>query len=262
MGDNLHYFDTDSKQAAVYFKGSAGTAKGLLLPLLKTSHPQYISSAKKALQALDDQFFDYNKVETAKNEYLNLKMKRGQTYLLFRNTFRKLATDAEISQDRWFDDLCNKITPTLKSDIKAKKYELNKSFHDLDAYLQVMDRENNHIASELAIQKAKAVAVAFNTPRDPRGILKKDNWRARSPEPPSPTSSDQSRRNSYDGKRTRLPVRERPTSPTPAEAAPRPCYQCNKVGYFANKCPTLTDKTVAAVAEAKEWKEDKMSENS
>ena len=124
-----------------------------------------------------------------------------------------------------------------------------------------MDRENKNVASELAIQKAKAVAVAFNTPRDPRGILKKDNWRARSLEPPSPTSSDQAGRNSYDGERTRLPVRERPTSPAPAETAPRPCFQCKKVGHFATKCPALTDKTVAAIAEAKEWKEDKLSEN-
>ena len=42
IDDNPQHFDTNSKQAAAYFKGSAGTAKGLLLPLLKTSHPQYI----------------------------------------------------------------------------------------------------------------------------------------------------------------------------------------------------------------------------
>lgn len=94
------------------------------------------------VQALDEEFFDYNKETRAREGYYNLRMQNSETYRCFRMKFRELAMEAGTSRACWFNDLCNKITPALRRDIKGEKFRMSEDYTRLDEFLQYLDREN------------------------------------------------------------------------------------------------------------------------
>lgn len=216
--------------------------------------------AADVLHALDQRFFDHNRVQAAKLKYNKLEQ-GAMTYNEFRIKFTTYATTGKIDRSRWFDDVCEKIAPHLKRDIRTEKYRMDQSYQVLDEFLAVADREERNIRAEEARNRP---AVAFTSSTNGltdrgRGILKKETWRAE-----TAVAAE------YPG------IRTRSASPAPAPAArpvtptatattaavpgsPVVCYECGLPGHFASNC--TAKKINARIAELT-LETDELSKNS
>ena len=222
--------------------------------------PTYSNPAQNAadiLRALDQRFFDHNRVQSARLAYHKLEM-GSMAYNDFRIKFTQLANIGKINTNRWFEDLCEKVSPALKNDIRLEKYNMGNNYNTLDELLAVADREARNIkAEELARRPHTATSSS-----DSRGILKMSNWRAPSPSrAPSPTPVSRSDRQVAFGGTTTYP---RASSPTPKTTANSPCNNCGKMGHWANDCSEKRsqqslEKKIAEMVIDKET--DELSEN-
>ena len=102
--------------------------------------------AADVLKALDQRFFDHNRVQAAKLKYNQLHM-GSMTYNEFRTKFTTYAATGKISPARWFDDVCEKVSDKLKYNIRTKKYNFAGNYTALDEFLTVLDRESRNIAT-------------------------------------------------------------------------------------------------------------------
>ena len=238
------------------------------------------NGAADVLKALDQRFFDHNRVQAAKLKYNQLQM-GSMTYNEFRTKFTTYAATGKISPDRWFDDVCEKVSDELKYDIRTKKYEFAGDYTALDEFLAVSDRELRNIAAGRANGRATTTAreaprVSFNntSTSDSRGILKKDNLRSTSPtpafhawRPPTPRQSSEVRQRTP----SPSPVLRRPESPVPPPA-PRDvssdtCLYCSKTGHWASDCPKrrrdqALDKSISELVTGEDLETDELSKNS
>ena len=156
-------------------------------------------------------------------------MTGNMTYNQFRIKFTNLAITGKIARARWFDEVCEKISPALKLHIMTEKYKMSNNYTTLDEFLAVTDRESRNILAEDPLHmKAVAVAVGNNAAGNP-GILKKSGWTAERP------TADAARN---------TPAARFPTTPeTVPRVIPRTlsatdtCCLCRKEGHWARDCP-------------------------
>ncbi|KAI0993831.1 hypothetical protein K3495_g14353 [Podosphaera aphanis] len=161
LEDYRAHFYTNRLQVQAYYKATEGRAKKVLLPLMNENHPQHVATAKEVLKALDEEFFDWNKLEDAKSNYAKINMGKNETYKNFRVRFRTLASDAQIDKDRLYDDLLRKINPRLLNDIKVELTRLRNNYQRLDELLCKVDRTNREIYNRIA--DGKSVNFAFES---------------------------------------------------------------------------------------------------
>ena len=222
-------FCAGDSQVKAYFKCTGGEAKTIILQHMDTDVTTEFKGAADVLAALDQRFFDHNRVQKAKAAYSNLKMTSNMTYNQFRIKFTNLAITGKIARARWFDDVCEKISPALKLQIMTEKYKMSNNYTILDEFLAVTDRESRNILAEDALhKKVVAVAVGNNASRNP-SILKKSGWTAE--------------RLTADAARNTPAVRF-PTTPETVPqvirrtlSATNTCRLCRKEGHWARDCP-------------------------
>ena len=230
-------FTQGKAQVRAYFKCTGGEAKTIILQHMDPEFAGIFDSAADVLKALDQRFFDHNRVQAAKAKYYQLTM-GSMTYNDFRIKFTSYATTGKIARSRWFEDVCEKISPALKREIKIEKYKMKNDYATLDEFLAIADRESRNITNEENLYARKLAAVATPVHERERSqlasILKKDNWRSLSPVAPTPDI-------------TYPAVRFRSTSPAPSSAAPSTtlavppgdCRFCKKSGHWMSDCPEL-----------------------
>jgi len=252
-------FRTGMSQVKAYFKCTAGEAKTIILQRMDPDFAGPFETAADVLRALDHRFHDHNRVQSARAKYNKLEM-GNMSYDDFRNKFTTYATTGKISPARWFDDMCDKISPALKRDIRTEKYKLDKNYAALDELLAVLDRESRNIAIEERKQ------TPFSHSSDPRGILKLPNWRSSTPPPPRAdarprTPSPSSNTVSF---APEAPVARRAPSPALTNVT---CFRCHKPGHLAPDCPEAKnveklEKKIAELATSEDTDSDDLSENS
>lgn len=145
-------------------------------------------------------------------------------YADFRAKFTSYAVAGQIARARWFNDVYKKVSPALKNNLRAKKYELQGDYAALDKFLAIIDRESRNIQAKERAYARRNVDFSYS-----HGILKKDNWRARSPTPPAPRVRERSLANPSEPP-VRLASPSRPTVDIT-------CYSCGASGHYANDCP-------------------------
>ena len=133
-----------TSQIKAYFRCTSEEAKIIILQYMDPDLASIFESAADVLKALDQRFHDYNRVQTAKLKYRNLEQ-GNMTYDYFRVKFNTYAITGKIARSRWFEDLCEKIAPHLKRDIRTEKYRMNNSYTFLDEFLAIADREERNI---------------------------------------------------------------------------------------------------------------------
>jgi len=256
-------FVTGESQVHAYFECTKGEAKTIILQRMDPDFAGDFNSAADVLKALDQRFFDHNRVQVARLKYSQLLM-GNMTYNEFRTKFTTYATTGKISPSRWFDDVCEKVSDELKYDIRTKKYEFGGDYTALDEFLAVSDRELRNIAAGRAAATRKPPpSVSFNTSAtDSRGILKKDNWRSTSPTPQS-----------ANGARYRSPSpAAHPVTPHPRPATPgvppagTTCLECKSPDHWVADCPVARkqkelSRKIAAVSIEDDLSSDELSKN-
>ena len=106
-------FVDGQSQVEAYFNCTSGEAKTIILQHMDPEFAGTFDGAADVLKALDQRFFDYNRVQAAKAKYNHLTM-GSMTYNEFRIKFTSYATTGKIARSRWFDDVCDKVSPSLK----------------------------------------------------------------------------------------------------------------------------------------------------
>lgn len=242
-------FRTGQSQINAYFKCTGGEAKTIILQHMGPDFANEFNNAEDVLTALDQRFFDHNRVQTAKASYYSHSMTKNMTYDKFRILFTKYAIAGNIPRARWFEDVCEKVSPALKNDIRTKKYELDNDYARLDEFLAVSDREARNIAAEVRALEAKKVAPMV--PAKPSGLF------VRKETPVAPAA------------RVFGAPLASPVVPTPLD--PDACRLCRKKGHWARDCPSaakiaeLTGVSIEALKlsaeDAEEMETDEMSGN-
>ncbi|KHJ33912.1 hypothetical protein EV44_g3508 [Erysiphe necator] len=93
----------------------------------------------------------------AREEYYGFQMAKNDTYRDFRIKFRRLAIEGKIPRQAWFHDVCAKISPALRRDIKGEKFRMNENYTRLDEYLQYLDRENAAIRADPRLHTGRSL---------------------------------------------------------------------------------------------------------
>lgn len=234
-------FRSGNSQVKAYFKCTGGVAKTLISQRMDPEYAGTFENASDVLNALDQRFFDHTLVPTAKLAYNKLHM-GSMSYTQFRDKFVTYAMDGKISPARWFDDVCEKISPSLKQDIRIEKYKMGSSYTVLDEFLAIADRESRNIAAEVAYLTKTTV----NT-----NSQKKDLWQ--SPKPPANTF--------YPASSNTLPLSRQLTAPSSNE-----CYTCGKTSHYSSSCPDKKsdklEKKISEMVLGQELETDELSENS
>ncbi|EKD19704.1 hypothetical protein MBM_01656 [Drepanopeziza brunnea f. sp. 'multigermtubi' MB_m1] len=232
-------FITGTSQVKAYFKCTSSEAKSMILEHMSLDFADSCTCAADVLRLLDHRFFDHNRVQSARKAYYQLTMSGSMSYNDFRSKFTAHAITSKISRARWFEDMCEKISPALKTHLMIEKYKMQSSYERLDEYLAIVDRESRNIKSEEAAIARRYASYASSSSANvsftsgartsgTRGILKKETWRptSLSPRATSPAPS---------------PFGSRSTSPSSII-----CFGCKKPGHMQRECPDLKlDKKIA-----------------
>jgi hypothetical protein len=190
---------------------------------------------EEMLTFLDTIYLNTNQVQDSRYAYRELRMLDDQSFQDFKTEFIQLANDGEIPMADRFDDLYNKVTIPLQSQLLNQRPALNKDFNKLCEY-----------ATEFYTQ-IKRLNVRRNQERDARARRAPSAPAQARPRPalqpkvtvtPPATSS------------TSLPTkpvgasagfsmlrRPAPTFPGGAERRPLVCFNCHNPGHGIADCP-------------------------
>lgn len=141
-------FSTSKKVVEAYFQCFIGIAQEIIFNSMSPTSSDLMTDTKSVLQALDNKFFDYNIVTNTKQKYVAFKMTQYQTYNEFHTVFTKLVNLRNISQNRCFEDLYEKITPILKELVITKRSEMSDSYKVFDKFFAIFDRGWNSIQAK------------------------------------------------------------------------------------------------------------------
>lgn len=244
-------FKKGKTQVNAYFKCTGGEAKTIIVQHMDPDFIGTFETAADVLKALDQRFFDHNRVQGAKAKYLQLVM-GNMTYNEFRIEFTKYATTGKIARSRWFEDVCDKISPALKKEVKIEKYKMNNDYTTLDEFLAVADRESRNIQAEENANARKSSTVGFEDSRGRQlgGILKKEGWKKNDwrSTSPAPVTRSYSPAGSYARSPSPAVLHTAPTT-VPAGTT---CRHCGKADHWVKDCPDLAqhremDRKIAAM---------------
>lgn len=250
-------FANDEDQVHAYFQCSAGEAKTLILQHMDPSYEGDFNCAAHVLKALDQRFHDYNQVQEARTMYNELKM-GSMSYQDFRTKFSHLAVTGRIARSRWFDELCEKVSPQLKRYIVTERFRMNNDYTTLDEFLAVTDRGLRNIEKEDQAATYRKSSVSFASGSTPRGVLKNKDYQ--------PSTSPLSSRSSSPVGRPPTPIKiAGRSSPAPADGIV--CYHCHQSGHKLPDCPerrkqSQTEKGIGEMVTGKEMDSDKLAGNS
>ncbi|CZT01274.1 uncharacterized protein RAG0_09013 [Rhynchosporium agropyri] len=154
-------FRTGATQIKAYFKSTGGEAKTIILQHIDNAE---FKDAADVLAALDQRFFDHNRVQKAKASYKRLVITDTMTYNQFRVQFTNFAT--------------------TEYTIATRKYEMNHNYTTLDEFLAVSDREFRNIAAKQNLNKKATAATipvkiddrAKNTRFAPEAVSRADTY--------------------------------------------------------------------------------------
>lgn len=134
-----HYPGDRGKVMAIesFLGGQAANTAGAFLD---TSHPEYISTPDQFIQWLTDEYGDPNEKQKAKIEWIELIMKKNDTFTDFKNEFVRKAGARQLPRGEWKSEMHDKmaLVPRLRNSLFEKARDDNVTFKDYcDAAQQI-----------------------------------------------------------------------------------------------------------------------------
>jgi Zinc knuckle len=221
-------FTTLRDHMSYVFERTEGEAQKHLYPRY-TRGPNNLDPFKtyeEMLAFLDTIYLNTNQVQDSRYAYRELRMLDDQSFQDFKTEFIQLANDGEIPMADRFDDLYNKVTIPLQSQLLNQRPALNKDFNKLceyatEFYTQIK-RLNARRNKERDARATKAPALATR-PRQtfvPKVAIAS----------PATTAAKPSTGFS-------MLQRPAPTFPGNTEHQPLLCFNCRRPGHISTACP-------------------------
>jgi hypothetical protein len=171
------------------------------------------------------QFFQNpHRIRDARYEYLSLKMKPTDTFFEFQTIFLRLANKAEIARSEWFDDLYDKLTLQLQSQLAVLRHTLGQDVTKLCEMASGTDTENRRIAKlRPAVPPKSSTQFLSKTFIQAPAATTFSSTSASKPFSPAP--------------RQATPAFPPTTKPAHPESDKITCYNCGLPGHMVSTCP-------------------------
>lgn len=111
---NADRFHSDRAKMAYVEGRLSGKASRNLLPYLRETHPEQITTSEALLDHLYNEYYNPNSAEKAIEAFNDLKMKPGDDYHDFRNEFVRLAGECGRPKRDWKAEFKRRLLPTLQ----------------------------------------------------------------------------------------------------------------------------------------------------
>jgi hypothetical protein len=138
---NADHFDTPTLRIAYVASRTAEKARKHLTPRLRKESSRPYHDANDMLMHLENIYGDPNRAITAKTKFRNLFMKASDNFQDFLSEFLYLASEAEVPEDIWKEELYHKLTTKLQELIMTELIQQDKTFRQYtDVCSQVANR--------------------------------------------------------------------------------------------------------------------------
>lgn len=216
MEVNQDHFLSSKAKVAYVFSRTTGWANTILRPYIETNSPQ-ISTFENIIRLLTDTFDDPHYVENKKQQFRSL-YQRSKSFAEFHANFITLATDAEVSQKDWFEEMWYRLSDEMRTHLISQKIGMSGNFDTLVTHCRDVDREMRGI-------NERKQRLSVRVTRDPN---------QRQPDKPRTYAPRLAPTFSKDSGEKKLERR----SHQELEALRREgkCFHCKEAGHMAHQC--------------------------
>ena len=258
---NHDHFEDDAAKCAYIYRRTTGDAQQHLYPRWKRTSKERYQTPEEMIQTLADIYRDPEEEENARLDYLDLEMRRGQTFSEFYTRFLHLAGTANIPRSEMKRDLPQKLTRKLQEALLPTLH----SFRDYQSIAEQcirLDQGLRRIAAQAtknrpsyqtSTTKTDRVPVAGVVPARP-GILPVSR-QLTAPDTVSSAAPTQTRR----------AITSKPSYANPQrqyESNSGLCFNCGKSGHLKADCPEPKKPNVQVLEIDEEGRFEEVEEDS
>jgi hypothetical protein len=170
LAANADHYSTEALRTAYVENRTAGDAAKHLAPRLREGAANKFTTADEMFKLLETVFLDPNRLQTAKNDFRKLVMRKADNFHEFLTKFLHQAGEAKISPDEYKYELNNKLAFDLQKAV-VTNYISDSTFDQFSAHCSQVSHTLQAIASaESRVRKsANTEKTGMNSKKESTG---------------------------------------------------------------------------------------------